>query len=177
MRTFGNAIVVLLLLSSVVWAGGSNYGLTPGTRPAPTGKITEWPVPTPRFARDPAPGADDNIYGKGKLVHIDPVANKVIKEYEHRQGPRPVPMPLTSTGAVLYGSTRFRPTPSSALSRARVSCVSTRSVERCRHSEDDGGCPGPALAHGEPQRMTGRHRAAMEVRLAGKAVVGTGGSK
>jgi virginiamycin B lyase len=42
-------------------AGGSNYGVAPGSRDI-AGKITEWAVPTPRFARDPAPGPDGNIY-------------------------------------------------------------------------------------------------------------------
>ena len=42
-------------------AGGSNYGITPGSRDIAE-KITEWSVPTPRFARDPAPGPDGNIY-------------------------------------------------------------------------------------------------------------------
>ena len=43
-------------------AGGSNYGIVPGVHPDLAGKVTEWPVPTPRFARDPAPGPDGNIY-------------------------------------------------------------------------------------------------------------------
>ena len=43
-------------------AGGSNYGITPGALANFSGKVSEWPVPTPRFARDPAPGPDGNIY-------------------------------------------------------------------------------------------------------------------
>src|SRR6266852_1183434 len=42
-------------------AGGSNYGVVPGAKQL-TGKVSEWPVPTPKFARDPAPGPDGNIY-------------------------------------------------------------------------------------------------------------------
>jgi virginiamycin B lyase len=55
------ALVVLLMASSA-WAGGSNYAITAGARTALTGKISEWAVPTPQFARDPAPGPDGNIY-------------------------------------------------------------------------------------------------------------------
>jgi len=57
-----------------VLAGGSNYGITPDAHPDLAGKVTEWPVPTPRFARDPAPGPDGNIY--------IPAAMKVVREYQ-----------------------------------------------------------------------------------------------
>jgi len=53
---------LLCLLAAVplaAFAGGSNYGITPGAHPNLAGKVSEWPlVPTPRFARDPAPGPD-----------------------------------------------------------------------------------------------------------------------
>ena len=51
----------LLLGCAGALAGGSNYGIAPGTKQL-SGKISEWPVPTPKFARDPAPGPDGNIY-------------------------------------------------------------------------------------------------------------------
>jgi virginiamycin B lyase len=50
-----------VLLPLVAQAGGSNYGVSPGAKEL-TGKISEWPVPTPKFARDPAIGPDGNIY-------------------------------------------------------------------------------------------------------------------
>ena len=53
---------LLLSLPVLAAAGGSNYGIAPGARPDYTGKVSEWPVPTPKFARDPAPGPDGNIY-------------------------------------------------------------------------------------------------------------------
>ena len=56
------SVALALPASFPVFAGGSNYGITPGTLPNVTGKVSEWPVPTPRFARDPAPGPDGNIY-------------------------------------------------------------------------------------------------------------------
>jgi virginiamycin B lyase len=47
-------IYLLSIVPLVAFAGGSNYGITPGAHPNLAGKVSEWPVPTPRFARDPA---------------------------------------------------------------------------------------------------------------------------
>ena len=58
----GIMVGLVLLVTGMAWAGGSNYGITPGSRPQVEGKISEWQVPTPKFARDPAPGPDGNIY-------------------------------------------------------------------------------------------------------------------
>ena len=56
------AIALILSLAPLAaLAGGSNYGITPGARPNLAGKVTEWPVPTPRFARDPAAAPDGRI--------------------------------------------------------------------------------------------------------------------
>ena len=54
--------LVAALVSSGALAGGSHYGIAPGANPAFAGKVREWAVPTPEFARDPAPGPDGNIY-------------------------------------------------------------------------------------------------------------------
>ncbi len=54
-------ITALAFVPLLAHAGGSNYGVTPGAKDL-TGKISEWPVPTPKFARDPAIGPDGNIY-------------------------------------------------------------------------------------------------------------------
>src|SRR3989442_981411 len=54
-------VVPMLLCCAGALAGGSNYGIAPGAKQL-SGKISEWPVPTPKFARDPAPGPDGNIY-------------------------------------------------------------------------------------------------------------------
>src|SRR2546423_3618040 len=57
---------ILLLLAAFPFAaahaGGSNYGITPGTLPNIAGKVSEWPVPTPRFARDPAIAPDCTVF-------------------------------------------------------------------------------------------------------------------
>jgi virginiamycin B lyase len=56
----------LVLLAAIPFAvaraGGSNYGITPGSLPHVSGKVTEWAVPTPRFARDPAIAPDGSVY-------------------------------------------------------------------------------------------------------------------
>jgi len=61
-RGISLATLLLVLAAGVAGAGGSNYGIAPGARPNLEGKIHEWAVPTPKFARDPAPGPDGNIY-------------------------------------------------------------------------------------------------------------------
>lgn len=61
-------INVSLVLLGCAWAdpaaaGGSNYGIEVGALTSSVaGRGSEWPVPTPKFARDPAPGPDGRIY-------------------------------------------------------------------------------------------------------------------
>ena len=66
-----------LAVPALALAGGSNYGVAPGNRDI-AGKITEWSVPTPRFARDPAPGPDGAIYvtvmNGDRIARFDPRA-------------------------------------------------------------------------------------------------------
>jgi virginiamycin B lyase len=66
-------------------AGGSSYGIAPGTLTNFTSKVSEWPVPTPRFARDPAPGPDGNIYitvmSGNKIARFD-TKTHAFKEWE-----------------------------------------------------------------------------------------------
>src|SRR5262245_33074941 len=72
----GLMIAVVVALPLLAHAGGSNYGVAPGARPELSGKISEWPVPTPQFARDPAPGPDGAIYIAvmfgNKIARFDP---------------------------------------------------------------------------------------------------------
>src|SRR3989337_285863 len=69
---------LVLVISGTAWAGGSNYGISPGSRPNLEGRISEWAVPTPKFARDPAPGPDGQIYiavmRGNKIARFDPSA-------------------------------------------------------------------------------------------------------
>jgi virginiamycin B lyase len=72
------------VLPVLAFAGGSNYGVTPGAR-EPSGKISEWPLPTQRFARDPAVAPDGSIYiavmSGNKIARFDP-ASQTFKEWE-----------------------------------------------------------------------------------------------
>lgn len=67
---------VLLLVAGNLWAGGSNYGTAPGALAVFTGEVSEWPVPTPKFARDPAVAPDGSIFiavmSGNKVARFDP---------------------------------------------------------------------------------------------------------
>lgn len=84
-------------------AGGSNYGITPGAHPNLAGKVSEWPVPTPRFARDPAPGRDGNIYisvmSGNKVARFD-VKTQTFREWEMPSGHRPHGLLVDKQGIV-----------------------------------------------------------------------------
>ena len=101
---------LLFVMAGVVvpqpaWAGGSNYGITPGARPNLEGKISEWPVPTPQFARDPAPGPDGNIYiavmSGNKIARFD-TRTKAFKEWDLPEGARPHGLLVDGRGQVWY---------------------------------------------------------------------------
>jgi len=56
------SLPLLLAAPLTAWAGSSNYSIAPGARPELAGKVSEWPVPTPRFARGPAAAPDGRKY-------------------------------------------------------------------------------------------------------------------
>ena len=88
---------------SIAAAGGSNYGIAPGAHPELAGKVTEWPVPTPRFARDPAPGPDGNIYitvmSGNKIARFD-TKTQTFKEWEMPSGHHPHGLLVDKQGIV-----------------------------------------------------------------------------
>src|SRR5712691_4182389 len=98
-------VIVLILIASVAWAGGSNYAVAPGSRPQLEGKISEWPVPTPEFARDPAPAPDGSIFIAvmfgNKIARFDP-RTKTFKEWELPKGARPHGLLVDRGGQVWY---------------------------------------------------------------------------
>jgi virginiamycin B lyase len=83
---------LLAMAPLAAFAGGSNYGIAPGAHPNLAGKVTEWPVPTPRFARDPAPAPDGSIYiavmNGNKIARFDP-GSQAFREWNLPDGHRP----------------------------------------------------------------------------------------
>ncbi|MDP2241283.1 MAG: PQQ-binding-like beta-propeller repeat protein [Burkholderiales bacterium] len=83
---------LFLAVPLAAFAGGSNYGITPGAHPNLAGKVTEWPVPTPRFARDPAPAPDGSIYisvmSGNKVARFDP-KTQTFREWDMPPGHKP----------------------------------------------------------------------------------------
>ena len=72
-------LLMLIALPAIAFAGGSNYTISPGVSQA-SGKISEWPGPTPKFARDPAAAPDGRIYitvmQGNRLARFDPATQK-----------------------------------------------------------------------------------------------------
>ena len=107
MRYANRGVIVALIVSvaGAAWAGGSNYGIKPGARSDVEGKISEWVVPTPKFARDPAPGPDGNIYIAvmygNKIARFDP-RTKVFKEWDLPPEARPHGLLVDRHGHVWY---------------------------------------------------------------------------
>lgn len=95
--------VMLATLSLTAHAGGSNTGVAPGTIANISGKVSEWPVPTPRFARDPAIAPDGNIYiavmTGNKVARFD-VKSQTFKEWDMPSGHRPHGLLVDKQGMV-----------------------------------------------------------------------------
>jgi len=92
-----------LLPFAAAYAGGSNYGITPGARPDLAGKVSEWPVPTPRFARDPAIAPDGSVYiavmSGNKVARFDPKTS-TFREWDLPRGHRPHGLLVDKAGMV-----------------------------------------------------------------------------
>lgn len=102
------AAVIALFLSVVpitTFAGGSNYGIRPGALPQVQGNVREWPVPTPEFARDPAPAPDGNIYiavmNGNKIARFDTKTQR-FTEWDLPKGARPHGLLVDRDGIVWY---------------------------------------------------------------------------
>lgn len=105
MRRIALALTIVLVTGAPAGSGGSNYAIAPGTRPALEGKVAEWAVPTPQFARDPAPGPDGNIYVAvmrgNKIARFDTRA-KTFKEWDLPPGAHPHGLLVDRDGQVWY---------------------------------------------------------------------------
>ena len=86
--------LMLVLLGGVPpsIAGGSNYATAPGSLPTLAGEVSEWPVPTPKFARDPAVAPDGSIFiavmRGNKVARFDP-ASTSFREWDLPPGHHP----------------------------------------------------------------------------------------
>lgn len=78
-------IPILTLISPLALAGGSHYGTPAGAPVRFSGQVSEWSVPTPAFARDPAVAPDGAIFiavmGGNKVARFDP-ASQSFKEWD-----------------------------------------------------------------------------------------------
>ena len=94
-----------LLVSSVALAGGSNYNVVPGTLATVKGQVTEWDVPTPKFARDPAPAPDGSLFISvmqgNKIARFDP-ATKKFQEWDLPPGAKPHGVLVDKQGMAFY---------------------------------------------------------------------------
>ena len=104
MQSCAALAVPLLLLATGALAGGSNYGVVPGAKQL-SGKVSEWPVPTPKFARDPAPGPDGNIYiavmQGDRIARFDTKSQK-FSEWDLPPGAHPHGLLVDKEGKVWY---------------------------------------------------------------------------
>ena len=80
-RCAGSLLALALMFGGAdARAGGSNYATAPGALPAFTGTVSEWPVPTPKFARDPAVAPDGSIFiavmRGNKVARFDPASQR-----------------------------------------------------------------------------------------------------
>ena len=96
-------LVLAVLPMAAAQAGGSNYGITPGALPKFAGKVSEWPVPTPRFARDPAIAPDGSVYitvmTGDKIARFDP-NTKSFREWDLPSGHHPHGLLVDKNGTV-----------------------------------------------------------------------------
>ena len=104
MRNLFRKCLPLLLAGPVVAiAGGSDYGTPPGALATITGEVREWPVPTPKFARDPAPAPDGSIFiavMRGNRIARFDTKTKTFKEWDLPDGARPHGLLVDSAGIV-----------------------------------------------------------------------------
>jgi virginiamycin B lyase len=86
-------------------AGGLSSSVLPGARDI-SGKISEWPVPTHKYARDPAVGPDGNIYfavrAGDKIARFEPKAKR-FQEWGIPAGMQPRGLVVARDGKVLFG--------------------------------------------------------------------------
>ena len=101
----GIIVGLVLLVTGMAWAGGSNYGITPGSRPQVEGKDTRVAGADTQVARDPAPGSDGNIYiavmHGNKIARFD-THTQTFHEWDLPAGAQPHGLLVDHNGQVWY---------------------------------------------------------------------------
>jgi len=84
-------VILGLVYGAAALGGGSNSAVVPGAR-EPAGKVSEWPLPTARFASDVTVAPDGSIFiavaSGNRIARFDPV-KQVFKEWELPTGTTP----------------------------------------------------------------------------------------
>lgn len=98
-------LAVVAFVTCEAMAGSSGGGVAPGARSV-AGNISEWPVPTPKYARDPSITTGGNVYfavrDGDKIARFDP-KTKRFHEWEVPAGMRPRCPVIARDGKVFFG--------------------------------------------------------------------------
>lgn len=99
------AAATLALAAGAALGGGSNYNVAPGTLAAVKGQVSEWDVPTPKFARDPAPAPDGSLFISvmqgDRIARFDPKTH-AFREWDLPRGAHPHGVLVDRAGLVYY---------------------------------------------------------------------------
>lgn len=100
-------LALLIAIGACETAAAGNIGVEPGARIF-YGTVTEWSVPTPRYARDPVIGRDGNVYFAIKrgdrIARFDPRSQR-FHEWAVPDGSHPQGLVVTPDGKVIFGGT------------------------------------------------------------------------
>jgi virginiamycin B lyase len=97
--------VILAIAAGACAAANLNLAVDPGVKTF-AGDVSEWPVPTPKFPRDPTVGLDGRIYfavrNGSKIGRFDP-ASKRFQEWAAPAGVLPQGIVVTRDAKVVFG--------------------------------------------------------------------------
>ncbi len=100
-------LAVVLAIGACEPVAAASTGAQPGVKMV-SGTVTEWAVPTPRYARDPAIGRDGKVYfavKRGdKIARFDPRSQR-FHEWAVPEGSRPQGLVVMPDGRVIFGGT------------------------------------------------------------------------
>lgn len=100
-------LAVVLAIGACESVAAGSTGVEPGAKMF-SGTVSEWAVPTPRYARDPAIGHDGNVYfavKRGdKIARFDPRSQR-FHEWAVPEGSQPQGLVVAPDGKVIFGGT------------------------------------------------------------------------